>query len=100
MANADRPAPALPTLEEWMSKIFEGADVDKLEIPGRVVIQIAESYHEAKSARLRSELEEARREAAHREADNEILKGRIRRAVAQVERYAKALRDNGIEVPE
>lgn len=42
------PSPAsprtLPTLEKWLTDMFHGANLDRLEIPARTVIQIAESY--------------------------------------------------------
>lgn len=34
----------IPTLETWLLKQYPGANLDKLEIPARIVIQIAESY--------------------------------------------------------
>ena len=39
-----QPEKVAPSLEEWMQSVYEGADLDKLEIPARVCIQIAESY--------------------------------------------------------
>jgi hypothetical protein len=43
----ERTPDKLPTLEEWLQGLYPGADLDRLEIPARVVIEIAKSYAKA-----------------------------------------------------